>query len=480
MKNIILTSTISNYILLIFKIILSLLLVRIMFLGISQEEYGFWALLWTIFGYSLLLDFGFGTAVLKATSEASAKNSWIDFDETISTVFFSYAILSIIILIFTFAMATNLENIFVFSNTALIDYYKNVFYIFGLGTALIFPLGFFREILRGLQKIKLRNTIDLIFLISNFILLFLCVRYNYSLVYMAIVVILIQLFTNMIMAFYVFKHLPKLKISYKFFKKQRVYELMSFSLFAYFIMFSNVIIFRTDVLVISMFSSLALVALYQIVSRLTELFRQFSTQIHDIIAPLASYLFVKKDHNELHNILFITNKVIGFISTLIFIPTFIFIEELLFFYLEIRNEELVNTAKILLFSMYILVFLRSSCVQVLLMCNKHKQLAFIAVCEAILNLVLSIYLIKYYSIMGVALGTLIPNLFFAVFYNIPASCIFSKVSILYFLKEIVIKTLLLAFFILLVLEVILTYREIETFFHLATYSILTIFIYSIL
>ena len=41
------------------KILFSLALVRIMFLGISNEEYGFWALLWTIFGYSLLLDFGY-------------------------------------------------------------------------------------------------------------------------------------------------------------------------------------------------------------------------------------------------------------------------------------------------------------------------------------------------------------------------------------------------------------------------------------
>ncbi len=66
-KDVLIKTTASNYILLIIKIFASLLLVRIIFLGINNEEYGFWALLWSIFGYSILLDFGFGTAVQKAT-----------------------------------------------------------------------------------------------------------------------------------------------------------------------------------------------------------------------------------------------------------------------------------------------------------------------------------------------------------------------------------------------------------------------------
>ena len=204
MNNIIFNSTLSNYILLILKIILSLILVRIMFLGITNEEYGFWALLWTIFGYSLLLDFGFGTAIQKATSQAFAKNNWEGFNQTVSTIFFSYVFLSIIILIVTYILAQNLEDIFVFTDLTKIDYYKTVLYIFGIGTALIFPFGFFREILRGLQKISLRNNIDIVFLVINFVLLYLCIEYDYNLIYMSLASISVQFLTNVIMAFYVF------------------------------------------------------------------------------------------------------------------------------------------------------------------------------------------------------------------------------------------------------------------------------------
>jgi len=472
MKQAIIKSTLSNYILLILKILFSLALVRIMFLGISNEEYGFWALLWTIFGYSLLLDFGFGTAIQKATSESHATNNWDDYNDIVSTIFFSYTLLSVVILISTFVIGQNLEQIFVFKNYD-IDYYKTVFYIFGIGTSLVFPFGFFREVLRGLQKISIRNNIDIVFLVLNFVLLSGSVYFNLSLIYMAAFAIIIQFFTNVVMGYYVYKNVPGLKISLSLFNKQKVKELIGFSFFAYIVMFSNVIIFRTDQLVISIFSTVALVGFYQVVSRISDIFRQLSTQIHDILGPISASLFITNNHDKLGNILFTTNRVVGFISTMILIPSILFIDELLFFWLKIDNEMVTNTAMVLLLSMYILVFLRSSSVQVLLMCNKHKQLTYVAIIESILNLALSIYLVKNYSILGVAIGTLIPNLFLAIVYNIPVACQFSKVSIFSYTKNIIFKTAFAGLVTFLSMDYLLLDIKIDSIFALFYYGFIT-------
>lgn len=478
MNQIIIKSTLSNYILLILKIILSLALVRIMFLGISNEEYGFWALLWTIFGYSLLLDFGFGTAIQKATSQSHATKNWDDYNSIISTVFLSYVVLSIVILISTIVIGQNLEQIFVFQNYD-IEYYETVFYIFGIGTCVVFPFGFFREVLRGLQKISIRNNIDIVFLILNFLLLSGSIYFKLSLIHMAIFAIIIQFCTNIVMGYYVYKSIPNLKISVSLFNKQKVKELMGFSFFAYIVMFSNVIIFRTDQLVISIFSTVALVGFYQIVSRISEIFRQLSTQIHDILGPISASLFVTNNHNQLGNILFTTNRVVGFIATMILIPSILFIDELLLFWLKIENELVTNTAIVLLVSMYILVFLRSSSVQVLLMCEKHKQLTYIAIIESILNLALSIYLVKNYSILGVAIGTLIPNLFLAIVYNIPAACQFSNVSIFNYTKNVIFKTLFTGILTFSVVDYFLVNVEIDSILELFYYSSISMLLFII-
>ncbi len=254
---------------------------------------------------------------------------------------------------------------------------------------------------------------------------------------------------------------------------------MSFSIFAYIVMFSNVIIFRTDQLVISMFSTVALVGVYQIVSRVSELFRQFSTQIHDILGPLSASLFVTNKHDDLQNTLLNTNKIVGFISTLLFIPTFLYIDKLLYFWLEIESIEVVYTAMILLVSMYVLVFFRSSSVQVLLMCERHKELTVVAILEAIMNLALSIYLVQKYSIIGVALGTLIPNIFFALVYNIPVSCKFSKISVFYYLKEVVFKTIVLGCIVYAVFY-IFSSGSINSILDLLIYGLLCVSCFTIL
>lgn len=473
----ILYTTLSNYFLLIMKIIFSLMLVRIMFLGITNEEYGFWALLWTVFGYSLLLDFGFGTAVQKETSKAKVKNCWQEYNKTISTIFFSYIFLSLVIILITIILAMNLQKLFVFSNVEDIVYYQRVFTIFGFGTALVFPFGFFKEILRGLEKIALRNIIDIIFVTLNFLLLSLCVYFELSLIYMAISAIVIQLLTNLFMCVYVYKNIPNLKISFLLFDKKRVKELMGFSFFAYIVMFSNLIIFRTDQLVISMFSTVALVGLYQIVSRVSELFRQFSTQIHDILGPLSARLFTSSKHDDLSMVLLNTNKIVGFIATILLIPSLLFIEELLFFWLKIENKLLINTAIVLLVSMYVLVFFRSSSVQVLLMCEKHKQLTLIAIIEAVANLLLSIYLIKNYSILGVALGTLIPNLCLAFLYNIPVACSFSKVSIFDYLYHTIGKTFFVGIVVLIGFYFVFENVEVQNIFELLFFASCSMFVF---
>jgi len=479
-KNTLIKTTASNYLLLIIKIFASLLLVRIIFLGINNEEYGFWALLWSIFGYSILLDFGFGTAVQKATSETLENKDWGAYNKLISTIFFSYVVLALAIFLVTLFVAFNLENIFSFSSATSIKYYQIIFIIFGVGTTLIFPLGFFREILRGLQEIPLRNNIDLFFLIINFIVIAVSVSLFSSLLLMAIGAILVQFFTNVMMAYYVYKKIPTLKISLSLFCKDKVKEVMGFSLFAYIVMFSNLIIFKTDQIIISMFSSMAMVGFYQIISRVSELFRQFSTQIHDVIGPLSATFFASSNDNKLSLILLQSNQVVAFIATMLFVPSYLFIEELLDLWLNITNIQVILTAKILLISMYVLVVLRSSSVQVLLMCNKHKQLTIVAIIEAAMNLLLSIYLIQYYSIIGVAIGTLIPNVLLAFIYNIPVACKFSKLSVFLYFKNVICKNICIGICVYTLVFYLSENSEEISFFLLLLYGFISIVLYCLL
>jgi hypothetical protein len=54
------STTASGSIGFVTRMLLGLGLFRLMFQNFSGAEFGFWALSWSLFGYGILLDFGFG------------------------------------------------------------------------------------------------------------------------------------------------------------------------------------------------------------------------------------------------------------------------------------------------------------------------------------------------------------------------------------------------------------------------------------
>lgn len=434
-------NTVSNYGNLIMKLAVTLVLTRVLFLGLTRQEYGFWALLWTIFGYSLLLDFGFGVSVQKYTSEVMVSKDWDKYNRLVSTVFFNYCGMSLLIIVGTLGLAPFLNNLFSFEAGSAIHDYQKVFLGFGIGTAFVFPFGFFTEILRGMQKITLRNMVSLGFTLVSFVLMIVMVKMGYSLMGMTIVTITCNLATNLVMGYLCFRNIPQLRISLKYYSRKLLKDVMGFSLFAYIIMFSNLIIFRTDQLVISVLGSISLVGIYQIASRLADTYRQFSTQFHDNLGPVASMLFTSGDKDKLKEILLQSNRLVGFIATFMFIPLVVYIKPILEIWLKLKDPDGVACAIILMISMYVLVVLRTTTVQVLLMCNKYRSLTWVAIIECVSNLVLSIILMRRIGITGVAWGTLIPNVVLAFAYNIPAACRFAGIPVMDYLKKSLAATL---------------------------------------
>ena len=448
-----LINTVSNYGKMFLGIFVTIFLTRILFLGLSRDEYGFWALLWSIFGYSLLLDFGFGTAVQKHTSECVVSKDWDKYNRVVSTVFFNYVVFALFIVLFALILSMHIDKLFEIPLDKL-SYFRKVLVLFGIGSALCFPFGFFTEIMRGLQRMHARNVIQSIFIILNFLGMALMIKLKLNLSGMVFVALGTNLASSLTMMYLVHRLIPSFRLSFKFYDFSLLKSVMSFSLFAYLITFTNLIIHRTDQLVISIFGSVALVAIYQISIRLSDVYQRFSSQFLDNLGPVSATLFAAGHTGKMAQVMLQSNRLMGIISSLMMIPLVVYSKPLLKIWLDLDHTAGMICAIILLISMWVLLFFRSSSVYVLLMANEHKILAIIAAIEAIANLVLSILLIKLLpkllaawqipdiAIVGVALGTFIPNLVLAFSFNIPKACRFASISAKEYFREVLSRTLL--------------------------------------
>src|SRR5438552_18865437 len=83
-------NSLSNYIFLCIRLVLGMVLFRLIYQSLSHEEFGFWALLWSVFGYGILLDFGFGFAAQKRVAELSVKQDWDGLSSVLSTILSFY------------------------------------------------------------------------------------------------------------------------------------------------------------------------------------------------------------------------------------------------------------------------------------------------------------------------------------------------------------------------------------------------------
>ena len=90
-----LRNTVTNYLGVVTRIGTGLVLFRLLFQHLSHDEFGYYALLWSVFGYAILLDFGLGVAVQKTVAEKSASGDAAGLNRLVTTVVWSFAALGV-------------------------------------------------------------------------------------------------------------------------------------------------------------------------------------------------------------------------------------------------------------------------------------------------------------------------------------------------------------------------------------------------
>lgn len=443
-RSFVLSATLSNYVALVVRIGCMLVLTRLLFQHLSADAYGFWALLWAIFGYSVLLDFGLGVSTQKLTSEVMVHQDWNHFNRHLSTIVTLYSILALALGAVIALGGKSLTTFFRIDDaTQLADFQMALVY-FGVGTALSFPSGIFVEVLRGAHCIGIRNLIQITRELANTVLMSVALLNEPQMTTLALIAVGTQLAANLAMAVAARAVLPGLRVRLCWPTRNELRQILSFSLFAYIIMLTNLMILRSDQIILSALGTVAMAGLFNIGAKLADLFRQLATQFHDVLGPIAARLYAVGNQAALAQITLTSSRWIAIIATALLLPLLLETDRLLLLWLNLSDTETVLCARLLVISMWVLVVLRNTGVQVLLMCGKQRMLAAIALVEAIANVGLSIGLLPYYGMTGVALGTLVPNLLCAAILSVPMTCRFAGIASLAFYRHTLILPLLIA------------------------------------
>lgn len=410
----------SGYLGVVVRIVLGLVLFRTMFQQFSETQFGFWTLLWSLFGYGILLDFGFGFTAQKAVASKTATGDMEGLSKLLATILWTFIALAAILLVVFLALKVPfMARMGVRpADTAEFGHAYTVFFV---GLAVMFPLGLFPEILRGLHRIDLANWTSILTTLINFIFLYWGLNAGWSMASLMMVSVGTSILPNSIAAVLALRRLPGVSFSLKHFEWRSVKSQMGFSLTAYLITFSNMLMSKSDQLVISLTLGVALVAIYQAGYKMGEMLGIFSIQLQQALSPAAAALHAKGDEKGLRTLFLRSSRLTLLLVTPAYLLSAVYLEPLirLLTGMESVPRDTWWIGQALLLAVYSTQITNSCSKRVLMMCGEEKKLLAMSVTEALANVVLSVALAWRFGVLGVAVGTLIPSLLVGWLWVVP-------------------------------------------------------------
>ncbi|WP_309383888.1 lipopolysaccharide biosynthesis protein [Cerasicoccus frondis] len=410
----------SSYVQVVLRLILGLILFRQLFSGLSEEAFGFWSLLWSLFGYGVLLDFGFGFTAQKAVAEKMAQGDMAGLNRLLATIFWTFVGLAVALVVaflllrpyFMQAVSVSADDWAAFSRAYI---------IFFIGMALTFPLGLFPEVLRGLQRIDLANWVGVGNTILHFSAIVTALALNWPFPALMTISVISSLIPNIFAAIFAFRLIKELSLTPRLFEWRSVKAQMSFSIAAYLITFSNLIMAKSDQLVLSLTIGVASVALYQAGFKMGEMLNLFSVQLQAALSPAAAHLKASGDEAGLRELLMRSSRLTFVVVTPAYVLSAVYLDGLIMLLtgLDEVPHEVYWVGQALLLAIYSSQLTNSCTKRILMMTGHEKALLRLSIIDAVLNVAVSFALVFPLGILGVALGTLIPTALIGWFFILP-------------------------------------------------------------
>ena len=403
------TTAVSGYVGVVTRMVLGLILFKTMFHQFSSAQFGFWTLLWSLFGYGILLDFGFGFTAQKAVAEKTAIGDTKGLSGLLATILWTYlGIAAGILVVFLSIRGWFLGRMHVAPQDW--EEFGRAYTVFFAGLAVMFPLGLFPEILRGLQRVDLANWVNTLTTVVNFVVLFAGLKLGWPLPWLMSVGVVTSILPNTFAAVMAVRRLPGVSFSPRLFRWQSVRAQMGFSMTAYLITFSNMLMSKTDQAVISLVLGVDSVKIYQAGFKMGEMLNLFGGQLQKALSPAAAAMHSLGDENGLKVMMMRSSRMTFLLVTPCYLLSAVYLEPLI----RLLTGEAPQLAtwwigQVLLFAIYSSMLTNSCSKQILVMCGEERRLLRLSLVEGLANLVLSIVLARRMGVLGVAVGTMLPT-----------------------------------------------------------------------
>lgn len=372
---------------------------------LGKEDYGVWLLVSSFAGHYGLLTIGLGSAIKHYVALELGKNRSEEINKVISTSLASYFFLGVILFGFSFLFADEVQSFLKISGSNFRELL--ILFTFSFGLNLINSV--FKSIQTAFERFSLLNILDMFILAIKAIVTIMLLSNGLKtlgMVYALLSVQIIYLVFNIVIHFKVFS---LLSIAPRFISISTFKSLLSFGVSTFIISIGDMLRFNIDTLVTSYYVNVAAVSVYGVGTALLSYITSIIINSVNVIAPRLSRLVGSGSRDEMIELLIRSMFVSATLSFGALVMIYLFGFDVINYWVGNEFNQSFDILIIISFGS-ILGFAQLPVISALYSLNKHKLLGYSSLAEGVVNVVLSLIFVQKYGIIGVAYGTLIPNL----------------------------------------------------------------------
>lgn len=375
--------------------------------SLGNDGYGVWALLFSIINYMTVLDLGLQGALVRFISKYLGLGDYKKINAILNTGFLIYSAVGLAVIVISFILSFFVLDWFKIPAAHLTEA-RIALFIIGLNTALNFIMYSWGGSLGAFHRFDISNGLAIAEDIARNIAIVILLKNGYGLVPLASV-FLISSGLRMGLAAIVLKKLhPAIRLSFRLSDRGTFREIFNYSAVAFLISVAWLMIANSDNLIIAYFLNISSVTTYAIAATFLTAIRSLVHSISIPLRPLVSHYETINKRESISRLYIKGTQYIYFFSFMIAGITLVYGDSFIRLWMGEEYNQSAVILKILIVpaAIYLPQLMGDA---LLYGIEKHKYILYLTLAEGVTNLALSLILIQYFGIVGVAIGTIIPQ-----------------------------------------------------------------------
>lgn len=396
---------ILSYISMFLHILIGFIYVPVLLKFLGKSQYGLYQLMGSVIAYMAIMDFGLSGTITRYYSRYLALDDKKNQANVLALSGLIYSAITVFILIAGVIVYFNLDTLFSNSLTAFeLVKARQIFIIMLINVAITIPSHIFTAAINAHERFIFIRLLSIIQTILQPFVIIVIMLYKAD----VLGLVMAQTFFNMaIIIIKIYYSFAKIKIKIKLFTWDRplIREMIGFSFFVFLNMIVDQIYWKTDQIILGIISGTSAVAVYSIAAQLDSYYMKFSSNINNVFLPRISAISAKtEDMSEINNVFNKVGRIQFAIMSLILTGFILYGKDFIGFWAGEDFKQAYYMALIVMVPLLI-PLIENTGIIILQAKNKHAFRAKVSILIAVLNIILSIPLAKFYGGIGCAAAT---------------------------------------------------------------------------